>query len=73
MSGNIKQLVDYQQLNDLLKQKNNDRLKKIEDFKPCLSPEHNPPSNIVLSPGKYEYTCPSCGEKTIFSVPLITC
>lgn len=44
-------------------------LRKIsEDFKPCLHPEHNPPSHIVLSPDRYEYTCPSCGKRTIFVV-----
>lgn len=42
--------------------------KKIDDNKwepkyPCTDPEHNPPGMIVLEPGTYEYTCPSCGEK----------
>ena len=40
---------------------------------PCMSPEHNPPSHIVLEPGDYEYTCPSCGRVVNFSVPFITC
>ena len=35
---------------------------------PCLDCEHNPPSMIVLSPGKYEYICPTCGHKTVFTV-----
>lgn len=49
-------------------------LEKIRDHKPpCLNPEHNPPGNIVLEPGDYEHTCPSCGKKTEFSVPLVTC
>lgn len=28
----------------------------------CLDPSHNPPTHIVLEPGEWEYTCPSCGE-----------
>ena len=49
-------------------------LKKIADMpKPCLHPEHNPPTMIVLEPGTYEYTCPGCGEKTTFVVPQVTC
>jgi len=49
-------------------------LRKIADEpKPCLHPEHNPPSHIVLSPGTYEYTCPGCGERQTFRVPLVTC
>jgi hypothetical protein len=49
-------------------------LRKIKDAKtPCLDPEHKPPSHIVLDPGTYEYSCPSCGETIVFTVPLITC
>ncbi len=48
-------------------------LRKIEDAKqPCLSPEHNPPMNIYLEPGTYEYVCPSCGERVVFVVPMVT-
>lgn len=46
-------------------------LKKIADLPwrdGCLHPEHNPPGMIVLSPGVYEHTCPSCGHKTTFVV-----
>ncbi len=44
-------------------------LKKLRDEKPpCMHPEHNPPSHMVLSPGEYEYTCPHCGHKVVFSV-----
>lgn len=44
-------------------------LRKIADEKPpCRHPEHNPPSHIVLSPGTYEHTCPSCGNKLTFHV-----
>ena len=38
----------------------------------CFSPEHNPPGHIVLSPGVYEYECPSCGKITMVNVPEIT-
>jgi hypothetical protein len=38
---------------------------------PCLSPEHNPPSHIVLPAGTHTYTCPACGETITFSVPMI--
>lgn len=49
-------------------------LKKIADApKPCFSADHNLPSHIVLSPGTYEHTCSSCGKKTTFAVPLISC
>jgi hypothetical protein len=49
--------------------------KKVEDYatKSCLHPSHNPPGYIVLKPGLYEYTCPSCGKITMVSSPLITC
>ena len=51
-------------------------LRKIADEyvpRPCLNPEHDPPSMIVLEPGTYEYTCPGCGETVTFSVPSVTC
>lgn len=49
-------------------------LKKIRDAKKiCLSSEHNPPTQIVLSPGTYEHECPSCGHRQRFTVPNITC
>ena len=34
----------------------------------CKSSEHNPPTMIVLEPGKYEYVCPQCGFVQIFYV-----
>jgi len=44
-------------------------IRKIADIpKSCLSPEHVPPSHIVLENGVYEHTCPSCLAKTIFTV-----
>lgn len=49
-------------------------LEKIKEPKePCFDPEHNPPGNICLSPGTYKHTCPSCGQVTIFEVPVVTC
>lgn len=47
-------------------------LEKISEPDVCLDPEHNPPTHIVLEPGTYKYTCPSCGKVTVFTVPLIT-
>jgi hypothetical protein len=48
-------------------------VRKIADAPgPCLNPEHNPPSLIVLEPGTYEHICPSCGYRVIFTVPSIT-
>jgi len=50
-------------------------LRKISDDsveKPCLSNMHNPPMYMYLEPGTYEWTCPSCGKITVFSVPSIT-
>lgn len=47
-------------------------LKKIRSLpvdRPCLDPEHNPPTMIVLEPGEYEYECPRCGHKQRFIVP----
>ena len=47
-------------------------LRKIAGPKyPCLNEAHEPPKHLVLPPGTYEYTCPTCGYVTIFEVPLI--
>lgn len=53
-------------------------LRKIGDFggwhtKPCLHPEHLPPKHLVYDPGEYEYTCPACGNKIRFIVPMTGC
>jgi len=50
-------------------------LEKIADITAdvCLNPEHDPPANVVLSPGVYRHTCPGCGSSFVFCVPLITC
>lgn len=51
----------------------NSGLEKIGEYpEPCFSPEHYPPTNIVLKPGLYKYPCPACGAVTIFTVPRIT-
>ena len=39
----------------------------------CLSPEHNPPSHLVQEPGTYTYQCPSCGQKTTYTVSQAMC
>ena len=54
-------------------------LRKLEDkqwdkyIELCRHPEHNPPMHIVLEPGRWEHTCPACGNKTIFTIPRVTC
>lgn len=53
-------------------------LKKIDDDKTwtgnvCRSLEHSPPSMMVYKPGTYEWTCPTCGHVTRFTVPPVTC
>jgi hypothetical protein len=48
-------------------------LRKIsESKKRCNNPEHNPPMFISLEPGTYEYICPACGHRQVFTVPEIT-
>ena len=47
-------------------------LKKIEDIHDdgkCHDPEHDIPSLLMLLPGKYEWSCPKCGEVKIFTIP----
>lgn len=36
---------------------------------PCMSDEHFPPSMMAIGPGTWEWTCPACGKKTVFTVP----
>ncbi len=44
-------------------------LEKISDLSyRCISKEHNPPNNIYLTPGVYRWTCPECGQTTIFTI-----
>lgn len=48
--------------------------RKIKSFPPpCFHPEHRPAGMLVREPGVYEHTCPGCGAKTVFTVPLVTC
>lgn len=43
--------------------------RKIREPQPmCADPEHNPPGNMVFSPGTYEHTCPGCKRKVVFTV-----
>lgn len=51
-------------------------IKQIQDWtkiKTCRHPEHRPPSMMVFKPGAYEHRCPGCGQRSYFTVPLITC
>lgn len=34
----------------------------------CMSREHDPPTNIVLSDGTHTWKCPSCGKETVVIV-----
>jgi hypothetical protein len=43
----------------------------IKPHKPCTSPEHQPPSAIVLEPGIHSWECPGCGELTTVNVPTV--
>lgn len=36
---------------------------KTWEHKPCLSPEHNPPSHMVIQEPK-KWKCPCCGQET---------
>lgn len=39
-------------------------------FKPCLHPEHNPPSLICIPHGKrLRHCCPGCGSTSIIAGP----
>ncbi len=39
---------------------------------PCVSSQHNPPSHMVIPPGKvYRHVCPSCGREVILRPPFI--
>ena len=38
------------------------------DLRPaCLAPAHTPPLS-ALNAGTWEWTCPVCGDRTVFSV-----
>lgn len=48
------------------------KIKEFEKQDICQHPEHNPPMFMVFEPGIYEHTCPACGKKQTFTVPMIT-
>lgn len=59
MENNIKKMLKHHKSS----------LRKISDIPlTCRSENHNPPGNMCLSPGLYEWTCPDCGEKITFVV-----
>jgi hypothetical protein len=41
---------------------------KVWDEKPCLNPQHGPPSHMVFPGGWNVHTCPSCGTVSRFWV-----
>jgi len=46
-------------------------LRKIREPKKeerCLDPEHNPPQFMYYEDGTYEWECPRCHKKQIFTV-----
>lgn len=47
-------------------------MRKIKDLPEpniCHSPDHNPPTMIVLPPGVYEHECSACGKKQVVVIP----
>lgn len=48
------------------------RLDTIDTIRPCYSSEHEPPMFLYLEAGTYEWTCPACGHKTVFTVAGVT-
>ncbi len=38
----------------------------------CLSPEHNPPTHVVLPAGTHVYLCPECKKSITIQVDSIT-
>lgn len=39
----------------------------------CNHPEHDPATLKYREPGLYRHTCPACGVRKEFEVPLVTC
>ncbi|MCK9154502.1 MAG: hypothetical protein M0P12_00160 [Paludibacteraceae bacterium] len=39
--------------------------------KTCMSPTHNPPTHIYLTPGEHEWICEACGTVQIIVVPCV--
>jgi hypothetical protein len=50
-----------------------EQIKKYTKLNGCHHPEHNPATMKYREPGLYRHTCPACGVKTEFEVPLVTC
>lgn len=45
-----------------------------ESKRPCRDREHNFPGLLYIPPGTSRtHTCPSCGEKTTVTAPIIYC
>lgn len=56
---------------ELHNQEQKSNLERLDDdgeHLACGHPEHNPPSHMVYSPGRYRWTCPGCGAKRVFTV-----
>lgn len=34
----------------------------------CSDPQHTPPEDLPLTPGRHEWVCPSCGLRTVFYI-----
>ena len=55
------------------KEKDASPTRKVQDLPAmppaCQDPEHSPPYMIVLDPGVYEHTCPTCAHVARFVVP----
>lgn len=47
---------------------NTKKIANLPKNETCRDREHNPPNMIVYEDGVYEHTCPSCGNKIIFTV-----
>lgn len=41
----------------------------VHTIEACRDPEHYPPTAIVLEPGYYEHSCPTCGYIQHVRVP----
>lgn len=40
--------------------------------KPCMHPEHQPPSHMVITQGKiYRHVCPGCGGEVVLRPPQV--
>ncbi len=46
-----------------------EEIQKWNCGQPCMHPEHNPPSHMVLQPGLHVWVCPGCGQEQQIVVP----